>query len=79
MQDNDYKWFLENYARLFKEYGAAFLVIKNATVLGSYKTYAEGVRAMLGKEKLGTFIVQQCNGQESAYTNYISSVNFAIC
>lgn len=77
MQDRDYKWFLENYDDLFKKYGCAYLAIKNATVLGAYKTYAEGVRNTEKTEELGTFIVQLCNGDENGYTNYIASMDFA--
>lgn len=77
MQERDYKWFLDNYNALYEKHGAAFLVIKNETVLGTYPTYAEGVTETLKTEAAGTFIVQNCNGDESAYTNYISSLNFA--
>ena len=76
MLENEYKWFLENYDDLFKQYGTACLAIKNRTVLGVYKSYAEGVKETLKKEAPGTFIVQKCNGDESAYTNYISSMCF---
>ena len=76
MQDVDYKWFLDNYLELYKKYGDTFLVIKNKTVIGSYNSYAEAVKAMEGREDIGTFIVQKCNGCESAYTNYISSICF---
>lgn len=78
IQDTDYQWFLGNYSNLFEKYGMAYLVIKNKTVLGVYKSYAEGVRNASNGEELGTFIVQKCNGDESAYTNYISSMNFCV-
>ena len=75
MIKEDYKWFKENYNELFKEYGVGYLVIKDKKVLGKYSTYEEGVKNALAKEELGSFIVQLCNGNESAYTNYISSFN----
>jgi len=75
-RDSDYEWFLDNYFDLFHKYGMSYLVIKNKTVLGAYESYAEGVKNASNVEKLGTFIVQECNGNESAYTNYISSMNF---
>ena len=76
MQESDYNWFLENYSDLFKEYGKTYLAIKSKKVIGAYSSYAEGVRKTMQKEKIGTFIIQKCNGNESAYTNYISSINF---
>ena len=76
MLEKEYQWFLENYNALFNQYGHAFLAIKNGAVLGVYQSYAEGVKKTLLSEEPGTFIVQKCNGEESAYTNYISSMCF---
>lgn len=78
MQDKDYQWFIDHYLELYKKYGSAYLVIKDQKVLGAYSSYAEGVMETAKSEELGTFIVQLCNGLESAYTNYISSVNFEV-
>lgn len=74
MQNSDYKWFIDNFSSLFKEYGTAYLAIKNKSVIGVYKTYADGVRGSLTTEEPGTFIVQKCGSDESAYTNYIASI-----
>ena len=76
MSNADYKWFVSNYNELYKKYGDCYLVIKNKTVPGFFHSYADGVRAMLGKEELGTFIVQKCTSNTDGYTNYISSMNF---
>ena len=76
MLENDYKWFLHNYNKLYDEYGHSFLVIKNEHVVGSYESFAVAVRSAAKTNDLGTFIVQECNGDESAYTNYIASMNF---
>ena len=77
MQEKDYKWFIENYKLLFEKYGCVYLAIKNEKVIGIYHSYGEGVKTTQETEELGTFIVQLCNGSEAAYTNYISSMNFA--
>ena len=76
MRSQDYQWFLENYDSLFKKYGKSFLVIRNKEILGVYSSYAEGVKEACKRAELGTFIVQECNGDESGYTNYISSTIF---
>lgn len=73
MQERDFKWFLENYDDLYKKYGHSIIVIKNQTVLGIYSNKKLAVTITAQTEALGTFIVQECNGNESAYTNYISS------
>lgn len=76
LQDKDFEWFLQNYSELFKKYGRKYIVIKNCEVLGIYDSPAIAVNETTKREKLGTFIVQLCNGDESGYTNYIASMNF---
>ncbi|MBR3307252.1 MAG: hypothetical protein IKI75_08375 [Lachnospiraceae bacterium] len=76
IQTSDFEWFLNNYIDLFAEYGDCFLAIKNKAVLGSYASYADALRATEKNEELGTFIIQHCNGDQSGYTNRISSMNF---
>lgn len=71
----DFNWFLDNYQSLFEKYGHKYLVIKNKTILGAYNSMREAIDNT--NEELGTYIVQECNGNETAYTNYISSWNFA--
>lgn len=75
-QSNDFKWFKENRRSLFLQYGDTYLAIKNQTVIGSFSSYAEGVRTISKIEPLGTFIVQHCTHDESGYTNHIYSMNY---
>lgn len=69
----DFDYFVENYQYLFQKYGHKFLAIKNKTILGSYDTELDAIKETSKTFPLGTFIVQECNGNESGYTNYISS------
>ena len=78
MQERDYKWFLDNYSQISDSYYNCYVVIKDETILGSYHSYAEAVRETAKSEPIGSFIVQLCNGNETAYTNFISSVNLAV-
>ena len=73
MQEQDFNWFVENYQKLFAEYGHKFLAIKNQTVLGVYDTLKDGVRVTAMTETLGSFIVQECTGDASAYTAWITT------
>ena len=75
MQRSDFNWFLNHYDELYREYGHKFIVIKNKEVLGVYDSVREALDNT--DEDLGTFIVQECNGDESAYTNYIASAFIA--
>lgn len=76
MQETDFQWFLEHFSELFEKYGNTYVAIKNKTVIGTYASYAEGVHRTSLTEEIGTFIVQRCGENESAYTDYISSTNF---
>ena len=72
----DFLWFEKNYPLFQREYGDAFLAIKNKRVIGVYQTYGEGVRETQKTEELGTFIVQECSRTKLAYMCYIASMNF---
>lgn len=68
---SDFNWFLNNYNDLYKQYGHKFLAIKDKKIIGVYDSVRQAVDEI--KEPLGTFIVQECNGDSSAYTNSIAS------
>lgn len=76
MQERDFRWYIDNFDMLFDVYGNSYIAIKNEKVLGSYSSYAEGVRETSKTEELGSFIVQKCGKDESAYTACIASMNF---
>ncbi|MBQ7152997.1 MAG: hypothetical protein IJR83_03550 [Clostridia bacterium] len=67
-QKSDFKWYKRNLRKLYEQYGDCYLAIKKKTVLGAYSSFAEGVHETEKREKLGTFIVQKCGPDESAYT-----------
>jgi len=73
MQDEDFTWFIENYNELFEKYGVSYLAIRNKTVLGSYHNFKNAIDETKKDFPLGQFIVQYCNGEESGYTNYVTS------
>ena len=70
---DDFKYFLKNYDKIYKKYGHTFVVIKNKNLLGTYKTVEDALKNT--QEPVGTYILQECNGNESGYTSYISSFN----
>ena len=72
-QLDDFKWFVSHYNTLFQKYGHKFLVIRNQVVLGVYDNHSLALHETLKNRKIGTFIIQECNGSESGYTNYIAS------
>lgn len=70
---DDFKYFVDNYNDIFDKYGHKFVVIKSKEILGVYDTETEALNVTSNTYPVGTFIVQECNGKESGYTNYISS------
>ena len=73
MQDEDFKWFIENYDELFKKYGCCYLDIKYKAVLGAYDSPKDAISEVSKEHPVGSFIVQLCNGDESGYTNYFAN------
>lgn len=73
MREEDFNWFIQNYMNLYEKYGHKFIAIKNKTVLGVYDDIVEAVNQTSASEEIGSFIVQECNGAETGYTNYIAS------
>ncbi len=69
----DFHYFISHYQELFDEYGHKFFAIKNSKILGVFDTELEALTEVSKTYPVGTFIVQECNGNESGYTNYISS------
>lgn len=76
MNEKDFQWFVDNRSELYSVYGDSYLAIKNKTVLGSYDSFATGVRTTIKTETAGTFIVQHCTADDSGYVGYIASMNF---
>ena len=77
MQKDDFRWFVENHKRLYQEYGDCCLAIKDKTILGIYKSFAEGVIATRLVHTPGTFIVQELSESTDCYTAYLAS-NFEV-
>lgn len=69
----DFNFFLENYQNIFKKYGSCFVAIRNKEIIGIFKTEKEAIDITSAQYELGQFIIQQCNGDETGYTNYITS------
>ncbi|MDR3243156.1 MAG: hypothetical protein LBT79_00230 [Elusimicrobiota bacterium] len=59
-QDRDFEYFAKNMSSFYKEYGHKFLIIKGKKVLGVFDTFDDTVNKAMKKEKLGTFLIQEC-------------------
>lgn len=70
---NDFDYFLQHYQELYEKYGHKFIAIRNKQILGTYDKELDAIQDISKTYPLGTFIVQECNGDETGYTNYVSS------
>lgn len=68
---NDFDFFVNNYNDLFLKYGHKFLAIKNREVLGAYDSVPEAMNTLSANHKIGTYIIQECTGEDSAYRTTI--------
>lgn len=68
LQDSDFAWFIQNFERLYKEYGQCYLIISNQEVVGFSYDYATAVREANKILTPGQFIVQEVGPDESCYT-----------
>ena len=68
---NDFDFFIENYQNFYKEYGHKFLAIKDKTVLGAYDSVTETISDLTPTYEVGSYVIQECTGDESAYRTTI--------
>lgn len=71
-REENFDFFLEQYKELYTKYGKCFVAIRKKKILGIFYT-EEALDITSSKYEFGEFIVQECNGNETGYTNYITS------
>lgn len=70
-RNKDFDFFMKNYQELYNHYGHKFIAIRNAKVLGSYDSVSEAINTLSETYEPGTYIIQECTGDESAYRTSI--------
>ncbi|MDR2732389.1 MAG: hypothetical protein LBB36_04135 [Fibromonadaceae bacterium] len=68
--DREYNYFISNQNELVRRYNKKILVIRENSVVGSYKTFEKAYNDAVKKYPLGTFLIQECVAGEKAYTTY---------
>ena len=67
----DFDYFIANYDSLYSKYGHKFLAIKNKKVLGAYNSVRDAIDELSSTYEIGTYIIQECTGDDSAYRTTI--------
>lgn len=70
---NDFDFFLSQYDDIYDEYGECFVAIRRNKIIGVFKEEKQALDIASSEFGYGNFIVQKCNGDETGYTNYITS------
>jgi hypothetical protein len=71
--EKEFNYFLANLDELVKKYNGKYLVIKDNNVLGSYDDPDSALRETIKTNPLGTFLMQRCEKDKSAYTQVFHS------
>lgn len=69
----DFDYFLSQYDSIYDKYGECFVAIRNEQIVGVFKSEKQALDITSSEFGYGNFIVQKCNGNETGYTNYITS------
>lgn len=63
-----FNFYTDNLAKLFKKYPDKYIVIKKLEVIGSYEDFNTALRETVKTHKPGTFIIQHCTGKIETQT-----------
>ena len=77
MLHDEFKYYLDHQEELLEKYEGRFLVIKEQKIIGSYVSRIEAYRETKKSHALGTFIIQLCEADASAYSHTFHSLTVA--
>lgn len=70
----DFKWFVKNHDKLYRQYPHKHIVIKEKNVVYAGDTFEDALtNAVAMGLKPGEFIIQECSEGEESYTQTFSS------
>lgn len=69
---DDFYWFVDNYYKLYEQHGRKWFVIRHKKILGIFDNISTALKVIEPTYPIGTFILQNCTGDESGYTAYIN-------
>lgn len=64
---NDFYFFINHYAELYKQYGYSFIAVKDKKVVGVFSSILSAFEEVSKKYEPGTFIIQECSADRSSY------------
>ncbi len=73
MLEKEYQYFLDHKDELVKKYKNKYIVIVDDQIIGSYQSQKEAYDDAVDKFEEGTFLIQICTPDETAYTHFFHS------
>lgn len=73
MLDKEFKYYIDNQAKLVKEYNGKYIVIVGNDVVGDYDNEIQAYNKSVQKYTLGTFLIQLCKPGKDSYTQAFHS------
>ena len=78
MLEKEFKYYIDNQAKLVEKYNGKYIVIVGNHVVGTYDTEIQAYIKSAKKYTLGTFLIQLCKPGKDNYTQaFHSRVIFA--
>ena len=74
MLHDELQYFINHQDELLRQYQGKVLVIKNQHVIGVYDDMLEAYLTTAKEHEVGTFLIQECQPGEEAYTVTVSSI-----
>jgi hypothetical protein len=68
MLQQELSYYIENQEEFLEKYKGKFLVIKEKTIIGVYKSEIEAYTETVKQHDLGTFLIQECQPGNENYT-----------
>ena len=73
MLEKEFRYYIQNQAKLSAEFEGKVLVIKNQKVIGVYDSKGEALKKTVVDHELGSFLIQACSSDPNSVVNTFHS------
>ena len=73
MLEQEFRYYIQNQAKLSAEFDGKVLVIKNQKVIGVYDSKGEALKKTVVDHELGSFLIQACSSDPNSVVNTFHS------
>lgn len=76
-RETDFAYYTEKMPAWYKKYGKCYVAVRNKKMIGHFPTAFDAVEQLAKRYPMGTYIVQKCDADDSAYKIRICSFMIA--